>query len=202
MRTLLNKRWIVAFLLLFSVSIFAASPVAVLQGASQRMINQLEKNKSRLKSSRTIYRIVTRTLMPYVDVNRMAASVVGRQYWSKASASQRSQFVRQFRRLVISTYSNALSSYNGDKVKFYPSRSNYQRARTAKVRSVLIRRNGRRIPISYNVVRRGSTWKIYDFSIENVSMSQSYRAQFSGVLARSGMKGLIKRLANHNRTRR
>ena len=55
---------------------------------ANQMLAALEKNKARLQASGVIYSIVQRTLIPHIDLNRMAGSVVGRDYWSKASASQ------------------------------------------------------------------------------------------------------------------
>ena len=145
-------------------------------------------------------RIVNRNLLPHIDLNRMSASVVGR-YWRKASGSQRAKFKREFSYLVTTTYAAALSSYDGDRVRFYPLRVNYQSRPTVTVRSVIMRRNGQRIPVSYNVVRRGGRWKVYDFSIENVSMVRSYRSQFAGVLSSRGFSGLVQKLRRHNRGR-
>jgi len=69
------------------------------------------------------------------------------------------------------------------------------------VNSIIVRKSGQRIPVNYNLSRVGSSWKVYDFSIENVSMVQSYRSQFSGVLASSGLTGLIQRLSQHNKVK-
>lgn len=199
------RRTVVAVLLLMLFGLANAgvqSPLTVLKSASNQMIAALERNKSRLDNSNVIFRIVNRILVPHVDANRMAALVVGPQQWRRSSPQQRRQFVSQFKQLVISTYAAALSSYNGDHVRFYPLHSNYNARRTINVKSVIIRRSGQRIPVNYNLRRAGNTWKIYDFSIENVSMVRSYRAQFASVLASSGMSGLIHRLTKHNRIRR
>ena len=67
------------------------------------------------------------------------------------------------------------------------------------VRSMIIRHTGQKIGVDYNVVRSGDSWKVYDFSIENVSMVQSYRSQFSDVLPQQGMAGLLQRLKAHNK---
>jgi len=195
------KLWKAGVLLLClttSVALAIESPVTMLQRISNQMISSLEKNKSRLKKSNVIHNIVNRVLIPHIALNRMSASVVGPRYWRSASRAQRSTFIRQFTRLVTSTYSAALASYDGDRVRFYPLRGGYRGA-TVQVRSVIARRNGQRIPMSYSLIRQGSRWKVYDFSIENVSIVQSYRAQFAGVLSRSGMRGLIQRLISHNR---
>ena len=179
----------------------AQSPIDFVKGMSNRMIEQLEHNKSRLKQPGIVDSIVRRTLVPYVDLNRMSALVVGPNYWRTATNAQKVQFKSEFTRMVISTYAAAISSYNGDRVLFYPLRGGYS-GRTVQVRSVIVRRSGQRIPVSYNLAQERGGWRVYDFSIENVSIVRSYRAQFAGVLSNSGMNGLIQRLQHHNRRAR
>lgn len=194
---------VVALLLcVFSMATYAVeSPVTLLKGVANGMIKELEKNKSRLRNRSVIYGIVDRVLVPHVALDRMGMAVVGRSHWMKATGQQRQIFIREFTRLVTSTYAAALASYDGDVVRFYPLRVDYNTRRVVQVRSMIVRQSGRRIPISYNLLRLGNTWKVYDFSIENVSMINSYRAQFASVLANSGMSGLLQRLARHNRKR-
>ena len=102
---------------------------------------------------------------------------------------------------MISTYSATLASYDGDRVQFYPERGNGNAAgqTIVTIDSVIIRRNGQRIPISYNLNKNGGQWKIYDFSIEGISLVQSYRSQFAETLTQGGMPALLKRLIAHNR---
>lgn len=186
----------VLFLFLFwTVSSFADSPTVELQGIANRMIQSLEANKSRLNDRGVIRGIVNRNLLPYVDLDRMSEAVV-KKYWRTATPGQRAEFKKQFASLVTSTYASALASYNKDVVKFFPV--NNPNGTFVKVRSVIIRSTGQRIPVSYEVIRSGSEWKVFDFSIENVSMVQSYSAQFAGVLSSSGMNGLLQKLKNHN----
>ena len=83
------------------------------------------------------------------------------------------------------------------KMKFHALRGGYNRSKLT-VRSVVLRRNGQQIAINYRVANRGGSWKIYDFSIEGVSMVQSYQAQFLGTLNQAGLAGLINKLRSHN----
>jgi phospholipid transport system substrate-binding protein len=176
------------------------SPVTVLNNAANQMLESLAQNKSKLhQGDGIIYGIVNRVLLPYVDVDRMSMAVVGRQAWASATPAQRTEFISQFTHLVTSTYAAALASYDDDKVQFFPIRGDYKNSNTLTVRSAIIRRSGQRIGVDYNVVRNGDTWKVYDFSIENISMVQSYRSQFSDVLAQQGMAGLLQRLKTHNK---
>ncbi|HLB56485.1 MAG TPA: ABC transporter substrate-binding protein [Coxiellaceae bacterium] len=175
------------------------SPAAQLQAVANKMVSQLETNKSQLHNMSVIRRIVNQVLMPNIDVDRMSASVVGRD-WRTATPAQKSQFEKEFSYLVTTTYSSALASYNGDQVTVQPMRGDFTTEQTTRVNSLIIRKNGQHIPISYDVVRSGDAWKVYDFSIEHVSMVQSYRSQFADVLAKGGMSALLTRLQSHNQS--
>jgi len=198
----LSFKWVLLFpLFLFcNLTLAASSPLATMQDVANQTLSFLQKNESRLKSNpKLIHNMVDRVLVPHIDADRMGGAVVGRRYWDNATPEQRAEFIRQFKRLVISTYSNALSSYDDDKIRFYPLRGNYAAQKAIQIRSVIIRKNGQRISINYNLVLAKGEWKIYDFSIEGVSMVQSYRSQFANVLARGGLPQLIQRLVIHNR---
>lgn len=197
-RVSLSISMLFVFLFMITQTSFAIeSPVTQLQKIANKMVQSLEHNKSRLSDFSVIRGIVNRVLLPNVDLTRMSASVVGRP-WRTASPSERAAFKKQFAYLVTSTYAAALSSYNQDRVRFFPLREDYKKQATVRVRSMIVRANGQRIPVSYNVVRQGNDWKVYDFSIESVSIVQSYRSQFSGVLSSSGLPGLIAQLKRHN----
>ncbi len=194
------KVYLLAVLLMLSTWAFAGSPTAMLQSVANRMLAQLHKNKSQLRRNPAlIHRIVNSVLVPHIDVNRMAGMVVGRQYWYSASPSMRRTFVKQFKQVVVNTYSNALASYNDDKVIVYPLRGGSSGRRIVRVKSVIIRKSGQRIPISYNLINSSGRWKVYDFSIEGVSIVQNYRSQFAGTLSRGGMKALLVKLRSYNR---
>lgn len=184
------------FCLISPLCLAAQSPTTQLQTVANKMISQLESNKSQLNSLSVIRRIVNQVLIPNIDLNRMSASVVGR-YWRTATPAQKSEFMSEFSYLVTTTYASALSSYNHDKVTFQPSRENAAN-QTTRVHSIIIRANGQRIPIVYDVTLHGNSWKVYDFSIEHISMVQSYRSQFAHVLQSGGMPALLARLKSHN----
>lgn len=186
-------------LLLFASSLLAATPTETVQRVADNMIKALDQNQSRLKSNPAIIRrIVDKELLPYVDVNRMAGMVVGRDNWYKASPDERRLFVSLFKSSVINTYSDALSSYNDDRVQVYPLRS-AANSSYVQVNSAIIRKGGQKIAISYNLVSSAGDWKIYDFSIEGVSIIANYRSQFAATLSHGGIKALNARLSRHNR---
>jgi len=174
-------------------------PVAILKQTSSQLIRVLQANISRIRRDHTfVERQVRQIVVPHFSIEIMSRSVIGRNYWAKATPKQRHNFQREFTNLVIRTYSAPLSDYNGDRVNFYPYRGSIGKASRVVVRSIIIRPSGQRIPVNYRLVKTGSTWKVYDFSVEGISMVQSYRSQFSPVLQKQGMAGLVEKIRQNS----
>ena len=172
-------------------SAFASSPVTMLEQSANNLLKELSKDKAQ---SGVVSRLVYRHIIPKVDVNGMSRSVLGRAHWRKASKEQRALFSKNFTSLVVRTYSNALKGYSGEKVVFSPVRGGYEGKRFIKISSIIIRTNGQNIPITYSLVHKKTGWKIYDMSVEGVSLLQSYRSQFTQFLRSNSIDLLIEKL--------
>jgi phospholipid transport system substrate-binding protein len=191
---------LVMFLTLFcSIAFAASSPIPMLKSTSDNIINTLEKNKSSLSANPTIvYGAVRKYLLPQVDVTGMSRSVLGRNAWKKASKSERSAFTKAFTNLVIRTYASPLAQYSNETIKFLPIRGAVDK-RFIRVNSIIVRSNGKNIPLAYSLVSKNGAWKIYDLSVEGVSLLQSFRSQFAQVLQNSDMQSLIKQMKNKSK---
>lgn len=184
-------------LFLFVTTLYAAGqpPVEMLKTTANQMLSALKNSGGK---SSTVRKIVRQILLPRVDVPSMSRAVVGREYWTSASAAQRKEFENQFVKLVIKTYATPLSNYTNEKIKFYPIRGYDPSSNRTQVMSNIVRDNGPPIPVSYRLVKYGNDWKVYDFSVEGVSMVQSYRSQFESTLRQNGFEGLLKQLRKYN----
>lgn len=182
-------------LYLICVSAFAGSPISMLEGVSNQVISELSQNKAQLKKNPTIaYSIIKKYLIPKVDVYGMSRSVLGRDAWKKATRAQRKAFSRGFVKLVIRTYASALNDYTDEKVKFLPLREGYQGKRFLRVNSVIVRSSGQPIPLSYSLVQKRTGWRVYDMTVEGVSLLQSFKSQFRAELQRGDIDDLIQKL--------
>jgi len=175
------------------------SPVDMLKTTSDQMIAELNANKTTMKSNqKEVFDIVNRILLPHVDMNTMSKFVIGRAAWNDANFSDQEQFKQQFTNLLIRTYASALASYTNQKVEFFPSRESYIGQTQFQVQSQIVQPGGPPIPISYQLMLEGSQWKVVDFSVDNVSIVQNYRAQFANDLTQGGLKYLVNKLSQHN----
>jgi len=177
----------------------ATSPVPMLEKTAGNIVEVLDKNKSRLKTNPEIVRQTVREkLLPHMDVRGMARSVLGRAAWVRSTDDEQKRFTKAFAELVVRTYSAPLAEYSDEKIMFLPERA-APSGRFTRVNSVIIRPSGQKIPLSYSLVLKKDTWKIYDFSVEGVSLLQSFKTQFGQILRMSDMKTLITELEAQSR---
>ena len=54
------------------------------------------------------------------------------------------------------------------------------------------------IPVTYEMHLSDGEWKVYDVSIDGVSLVINYRSSFTKEIRRNGLDGLIERLSRHN----
>ncbi|TAL64097.1 MAG: ABC transporter substrate-binding protein [Legionella sp.] len=171
-----------------------SSPIPMLERAANGIIGTLKENKSSLKRNPSIiFKAVENNLLPNVDVVGMSRTVLGREAWNKASAAERANFSNAFTRLVIRTYSSPLAEYSDETVQFLPIRGSLQ-AKFLRVNSVIVRSSGQNIPLSYSLVDKNGQWKIYDLSVEGVSLLQSFRSQFAAALKNSNINDVINQM--------
>jgi len=171
-------------------------PVSLLQYIANNMINGLRANKANLKNKPdVVYHLAYEYVVPYANLSEMSRRVLPPRIWNSATADQRARFEKLFTTTVIRTYASALSNYQDQTVKFYPVRGGGQ---TVEVHSQILSSQREPINVTYRLVHTGSGWRLYDMSVEGVSMLGSFRAQFSDILAQGNMETLLDRLSGHN----
>lgn len=174
------------------------SPDDLLKRVTQDLISALRQQDQALRENPDhIYKIIDEILVPYVDWHAMAQWVIGRQAWERATEEQRTKFSNEFKDLLIRTYASTLRAYNNQTIEYLPIRdgSGKQRVQVAS----RIKEPGRDpIKVAYRLVDKGDSWKVYDISIEGISLLKGFQSQFSDEIHQHGIDALIRRLHAHN----
>lgn len=128
-------------------------------------------------------------ILPRFDFTEMAKRALGNN-WNRYPDQQR-EFVTAFTQLLEETYADQIEGANGEKVVYLNERTdkNY-----AEVATKVISPKGDETSMIYKLHSVESDWKVYDIVVENVSVVNNYRAQFSRVLSNASMDELIKRI--------
>lgn len=190
--------WVI-FFGLFVNNLFAiASPIPMLKQTADTTIDALHQNQATLKTNpQVVYQIIDKILLPHVDIYAMSRSALGRNAWNNATEAQKIAFSREFTNLVIRTYASALANYSNEKIEFLPYRGDFNDQQVV-IDSNIVRPDGPAIRLSYSVVQSQGGWKVYDMTVEGVSLLQSFRSQFAEELSRGDLNQLIQKLRQHN----
>lgn len=145
-------------------------------------------------------KLAEQKVLPHVDFEEATRLAVSRA-WSRASAQQQKALVTEFRAMLLRTYTNAIGTYAGMQAKLLPTRGKPQGespGSEATVRYQFSRSGGKPVLVAYEMRKTGAGWKIYDVSVEGMSLVLTYRTEFDGILKQEGIDGLISRLAQKN----
>jgi phospholipid transport system substrate-binding protein len=145
-----------------------------------------------------ITEVAEEKILPNFNFDRTSRMVLGK-HWRSASPEQKEQFKKQFRDLLIRTYASALSKYQNQTIEFKPLRTQ-PGDKEVVVRTEILQPGGQPIAVDYSLEKAPDGWKVYDIVIEGVSLVTNYRGQFSEEVKRSGLDGLIQKLAQKNKT--
>ena len=135
-------------------------------------------------------------ILPHVDFREAAMLAMGKS-WYAATPAQQARIVDEFRSLLVRIYSNAIDVYRGQTMKVLPLRMP-SGASEVTVRNQYLRQGRPPVPVEYAMRKTAEGWKIYDISVEGVSLVLTYRAEFDQITRDSGINGLIKRLSEKN----
>ncbi len=122
--------------------------------------------------------------------------VAGR-YWRKMSPSQRDEYQRLFGEWTLKTYSARLGGYSGQTLKVVKTVDTGKK--DIFVRTVIEQPGGgKAIAADFRVRRAKSGFKIVDIGVEGISMLMTQKAEFSALLSKRGVVGLIEMLRARN----
>jgi phospholipid transport system substrate-binding protein len=122
------------------------------------------------------------------DFSEMARRSLGPE-WRRRSPAEQDEFVNLFTDLLQESYIGTIESYNGDKVLY---NRELQDQDNAEVQTTLTTRGEAVYSINYRLRLVGKDWKVYDVVIENISIVNNYRSQFSRVIGRSSYEELVR----------
>lgn len=143
-----------------------------------------------------IFALAEEKILPNFNFDRVSRLVLGKA-WTKATPEQKSAFQNEFRSLLLRTYATALSKYSNQTIEYKPFRA--QPGDTdVKVKTQILQPGGQPVTVDYSLEKGSDSWKVYDITIEGVSLVTNYRGQFSNEIRQNGLDGLIQKLAAKN----
>ena len=193
------RRFALAFITLAAATLALAqeTPDQLVRRTTDEVIAIIKSDKD-LQSGNTakVVQLAEQKVLPHFDFTRMTRLAVGRN-WAQASDAQKEALVREFRMLLVRTYSSSLTQFRDQKIEVKPTRMSAQ-DKDVTVRTAVIQQGGPPIPIDYNMEKADGGWKVYDVVIDGASLVTTYRSTFNDQIQKGGIDGLVKTLQERN----
>ena len=189
----LFTRSVAFFALFFAVAAHAQeTPDALVKKTVDEVLTTIKQTRDQKK----LVELAEAKVVPYFDFKRMTQLAAGRA-WSQASAAQQEALEKNFRTLLVRTYTAALTRVSGDaKVDVKPAAGGGD---DVTVKTLATEPGKQPVQIDYRMEKGAGGWKVYDVIVENLSLVTNYRSSFQSEIARSGVDGLIKVIEDKNR---
>jgi phospholipid transport system substrate-binding protein len=171
----------------------AIGPQELVKATTDQTLSRLQREQATLQQNPDgIYDLVKEIITPHFDFVRISAWVLGK-HWRTASKEQKLRFVTAFRTLLVRTYGVVLLDYTNQKVRYLPLRDDPANG-DVTVRTEVIQPNGEAVSINYRLYLKKEAWKVYDISVEGVSLVTNFRTSFATEIKQTGLDRLIQRL--------
>lgn len=139
-------------------------------------------------------RIFKKLFTENLDLDFIGKYVLGR-YWRTANAQQRREFINLYKDFNVQTWSKRFDEFKGKKFVFEGT-SSANNPNQIFVNTKVPMTEGSPVSVKWRVYDHNGKLKIIDIIIENVSLAQTARNEYTSFIAKSpkGIDGLLENL--------
>lgn len=188
MKTLMKQTLTASILAsMFAGTAFAApsqTPPEFVKQVADNLIKRLQTDRSKLQNNPALVKtIVRQNLDPYIDSQAFVRTVMG-TYVQQSTPAQRAKFEQNFRETLIENYGSAFAKYSNQtySIRSYKAVANNKNP----VVTIDFNNKGEKIPVSFQLVDKGSQWKIRNINVAGIDLGLQFRNQFAANVKRNG----------------
>jgi len=189
-------RWgAIAFLAVVVVGLsvvpgYAGAPTEAMKATVDEVLrivrDQDLKQKGKADERRQQLEKVVEARFDYTEMSRRALGAP----WKQLTDQQKQEFVDLFRTLLTNSYADKIETYSGEGVEYLNERMEKE---YAEVRTKVL--SGKtEIPLDYRLINKAEDWRVYDVVVDNISLVNNYRGQFTKILRASSYSDLVDQL--------
>ena len=172
-------------------------PEALIRNTVDEVLAIVKRDKDiQTGNTKKVIELVDAKVLPHFNFTRMTKLAVGKN-WSIATPEQKKVLEIEFRNLLVRTYTTAFTTYQNQEVEVKPLKMAND-ATEVTIKTSILNKGKPPLPVNYDMEKTAHGWKVYDLSIEGVSLVTNYRGTFTEKIQKSGIDGLIKMLVEKN----
>lgn len=187
--------WFMALMMVVCIEVvavpgYAGAPTEAMKTTIDEVLrivrDQDLKHKDKADERRHLLEKVVEARFDYAEMSRRALGAP----WNQLTDQQKGEFVDLFRTLLTNSYADKIETYSGEGVQYLNERTEKE---YAEVRTKVL--SGKtEIPLDYRLIHKAEDWRVYDVVVDNISLVNNYRGQFTKILRASSYSDLVDQL--------
>lgn len=167
------------------MTVWSANPQEDLKKAVTAVLKTLDSKKTKKEKRAAISDIYNANF----DLEKLGSNTLKSDF-KDLTADQKAEFSQKFGKFVLEFYLDKLDKYDRNKIEFVGEEIKGARATVM----TLLEYQGKMAKVNYSMTLKDNRWLVYDFEVEGVRLSSTYRSQFVKVLKEKGFEGLMTEL--------
>ena len=193
LKLITDRILIVLLMIFFTSSALVADEVSEIRAMTKEKVDiviNILKDKSLSKEEKK--EGILETIDGLFDFSLMARLSLGKKHWKSLTKEKRKEFSNLFVERLKLSYLEKLDLYTDEEVIVDEAR--LTKKKRVEVLTYLVTKDDKKEMIYklYKTKKKG--WMVYDVDVLGVSIVQTYRSQFSGVLKKETMEQLMERM--------
>ncbi len=175
-------------------------PDVLIKDTVREVLDIVRNDKDlRAGNQKKMLELVDAKVLPHFNFEHMTKLAVGKS-WRAATPEQKQALMTEFRIMLVRTYTKAFTSYRDQVVEVKPLKLDGA-ATEVTVKTAIVKPGSQQpVLVDYDMEKTPNGWKVYDLTVEGVSLVTSYRGTFADQIQQVGIDGLIKTLVDKNKT--
>lgn len=200
-RTILVARTLAVALVAMSVAMtlrsvahaaVAGDPMALVKTTVNQVVSVLQDKATPQQARRQrLFELVSGRF----DFTDMARQTLG-THWNQLTPAQQQEFVPLFTSFMEEAYLNKIEGYSGQPIQFIKESSDG--AGYAQV-STVVQSDKQPVRVDYRLKQEADGWRVYDVTVDDISITANYRNQFNRVINNQGYDALVSSMRNKER---
>jgi len=176
---------------LLSQPAFGDITESVKKMAQQKINRVVDHIRDKGLDKKTRNEKIIETILPMFDFSQMAKLSMGKTNWKRMNKKQRQEFNKLFVIRLQESYLEKLDLYTDEEVAVGEAKRVGKRIH---VTTQLVSKDNQ-VEIIYKFYeKKNQDWMVYDVKVMGVSIVQTYRSQFAGILKKQSIDDLLKML--------
>ena len=192
-KKIMYRTLISLFAVFFAAATLSADEVSEIQAMTKEKVDLvIQTLKDTSLSKKEKKEGILKTIDGLFDFNLMARLSLGKENWKPLSKSKRKEFSKLFVERLKQSYLDKLDLYTDEEVVV--GEAKLTKKNRVEVLTYLITKDDKK-EMTYKLYKsKKKGWMVYDVDVLGVSIVQTYRSQFSGILKKESMEQLMERM--------